>query len=444
MPAARRPCGAEAARARDHAGGGRCGPTSASTRMPTLARDVAHARTGRPGGRAARRRRTIRAGPSSTRPTSLAGDGTISHRRDRPLRVHDQRRALHRRREARGVAARASSAAPRRAPRRRARRPPPTRGPRDRAATDRRAPRPRDSRCSVRRAIPRGSRCGRRASSCALGDDFALPRGRRSTRAAAPRGTPIQWTVGVAALPGRPAARRGSPRSTRAGKLTTVRPADFADATFDVVATAAGRSATARCEVDVARQLRGPARAVRARPERRDATSPRSRSWRRRPSARPTCSAEDGARRRRMHLHRASSAALDGGARRRRRRRRPTRSRKGRGVEQAAEERHAEQHARVRATRSGEREAEHAAQMKRAPRERRSGAAGGRGGQAARGPAPRARCSVRRAAASSRGATTYCSFDSNRLVAVARPREPDDRARPAASARPASAASTPA
>ena len=89
-----------AASSRSAAGGAHSGPTSASIRCPRW-RATSTPRTRTRGARAARRRRATRGTPSSTRRTSPRGDNTISDRRDGPLRVHDQRGALHRRREAR-------------------------------------------------------------------------------------------------------------------------------------------------------------------------------------------------------------------------------------------------------------------------------------------------------------------------------------------------------
>ena len=104
--------------------GARSAPTQCLDRMPTLARNV-HSQDGHSWRTRCSTPPATRARASSTRPTFVAA-ARCHDRRDRPLRVHHQRRPLHRRREAR----RARSSADRRRrrrrpPRRRRGRPPP-------------------------------------------------------------------------------------------------------------------------------------------------------------------------------------------------------------------------------------------------------------------------------------------------------------------------------
>ena len=98
---------------------------------------------------------------------------------------------------------------------------------------------------AARRALRRGSRFAPRASSCAweTRSGFAPSSSTRSAASRAHRSSGPSARCG--SRTGKPTRRRRP--STRPGKLSV--PGDCADATFDVVATAAGRSA--RSSVDV-------------------------------------------------------------------------------------------------------------------------------------------------------------------------------------------------
>jgi hypothetical protein len=224
-------------------------------------------------------------------------------------------------------------------------------------------------------------------------------------------GTPIQWTVGpVTFRDGQP--HTGVPAIDGAGRLS-VPAQDFTDSSFDVIATAADRSARAAVEVTSAANYEAllaqsgldsngerdePAVAVLATSS-IGATDAR---------------AEDGARRRRITFIAVVAVlalalgvvALFG----------MQRARRARAAELAAEERHAEkmrEYERVKR----EREEGHAAQMKKhlesvAIAQQQAAAAAARGIES--GPMFCPSCRREHPAGS-----TFCPFDSNRLVAVA-------------------------
>jgi hypothetical protein len=242
-----------------------------------------------------------------------------------------------------------------------------------------------------------------------LGDAFVF-RAAVLDAGGCPTGTPILWTVGAVTFrDGQPHA--GSPTIDASGNLT-IPSADFTDATFDVVATAAGKSARAAVEVatpaDYAALLAQsglgptgerdePAVAVLA------TTSIGAENTR----------AEDGARKRRL-IFIAVIGGLTGlllvvatvGV---------SRSRKGRKVEAAAEARHSEK-MREFERQKAQREAQHAAQMKAhlesvAIAQQQAAAAAARGVDT--GPMFCPSCRREYPAG-----TTYCSFDSNKVVAI--------------------------
>jgi hypothetical protein len=225
-----------------------------------------------------------------------------------------------------------------------------------------------------------------------------------------PTGTPIQWAVGpVAFKDGQ--AHAGMPSIDGTGSLS-IPPSDFTESSFDVVATAAGKSARASVQVTspadydalLAQSGLGPtgerdepAIAILA------TTSIGSESAR----------AEDGARRRRLIFIGVVGGltllllvvAIVGASR----------SRRGRKVEAAAEARHVEK-MRDYERHKAHREAEHAAQMRAhlesvAVAQQQAAASAARGQDAG----PMFCPSCRREYPSG---TTYCSFDSNRLVAI--------------------------
>jgi hypothetical protein len=226
-----------------------------------------------------------------------------------------------------------------------------------------------------------------------------------------PTGTPIVWTLGpINFKDGQPHA--GQPAVDTTGNVT-VPTQDFTDATFDVLATAAGRSARASVQVtstanyeallvqsglDPNGERDEPAVAILA-------TSSIGAA---------DAKTEDGAKKRRM----AFIAVVGGlalllgmvaivGARR---------ARKARLAEAAAESRHAEK-MREYERQKQEREGRHAAQMKAhlesvAVAQQQAAAAAARGQST--GPMYCPSCRREYAAG-----PTYCSFDSNRLVAIA-------------------------
>jgi len=223
--------------------------------------------------------------------------------------------------------------------------------------------------------------------------------------------TPIQWTVGtVAFADGQPHA--GQPTIDASGALH-VPSQGFADATFDVVATAGGRSARAAVEVTS--------------PANYDALLAQSglgpNGERDEPSvavlatstigAKDVKAADDAQRRRVTFIAVVGSLALALGALALVGRRR---ARKAREAERAAEERHADkmrEYERVRR----EREEHHAAQMKKhlesvGLAQQQAAAAAARGIDS--GPMFCPSCRRELPAGS-----TFCPFDANRLVAIA-------------------------
>ena len=389
--------------------------------MPTLARK-AHS-TGRrvvadamldPPERSAPSRR------STPRTFWLSGDNDPD-RRDRTLRADHQQRALHRGRRATRVRRlRRGNAGP--DARRRGRR-----ESRDRRAVERRdrpepggppdAARyePGADRLRGRLQLPPGApsrlevRPSRKLLRWATRSDFAPS---SVDAAGCLTGTPIQWAVGALRFKDGEVHAVGAHHRRR---RQAQRPGRFTDATFDVVATAAGRSARSVGRRHVARDVRRAPRAVGSGPER---TAGRTRRG----------GAGDGLHRRietdAPRTARAQRRAIFIVRRGRPRRRAsaswPPSARCGRarrrGVEQAAESRHAEK------MREYERQKRRAGGDARgadegAPGERRERPAGSRGGGRARRCTP-GRCSARRAGGSSPAGATFCPFDSNRLVAI--------------------------
>jgi hypothetical protein len=242
-----------------------------------------------------------------------------------------------------------------------------------------------------------------------LGDAFVF-RAAVVDAGGCPTGTPIQWAVGAVVFKDGQ-AHAGVPTIDASGSLT-IPASDFVDATFDVVATAAGKSARAAVEVatpaDYAALLAQsglgptgerdePAVAVLA------TTSIGAENAR----------AEDGARKRRLLFIGIVGGltllllvvAIVGASR----------SRKGRKVEAAAEARHVEK-MRDFERHKAQREAQHAAQMKAhlesvAVAQQQAAAAAARGQDS--GPMFCPSCRREYPAG-----TTYCSFDSNRVVAI--------------------------
>jgi hypothetical protein len=225
-----------------------------------------------------------------------------------------------------------------------------------------------------------------------------------------PTGTAIQWNVGpVTFKDGQ--AHAGVPTIDASGNLT-IPSTDFTDATLDVIATAAGRSARAAVQVTTPANFEAllaqsglgptgerdePAVTVLA------TTSIGAESAR----------AEDGARKRRMLFIGVVGGltallvvvAIVGASR----------SRKGRKAEAAAEARHAEK-MRDFERHKAQREAQHAAQLKAhlesvAVAQQQAAAAAARGQDT--GPMFCPSCRREYPAG-----TTHCSFDANRVVAI--------------------------
>ena len=225
-----------------------------------------------------------------------------------------------------------------------------------------------------------------------------------------PTGTGIQWTVGTVAFrDGQTHA--GVPAIDAAGNLT-IPAADFTDATFDVVATAAGKSARASVEVAIpadydallAQSGLGPTG---------ERDEPAVTSLGTTSIGAENARAEDGARKRRLVFIGVVGGltllllvvAVIG----------VSRSRRGRKVEAAAEARHLEK-MRDFERHKAQREAQHAAQMKAhlesvAVAQQQAAAAAARGQDT--GPMFCPSCRREYPAG-----TTYCSFDSNRVVAI--------------------------
>jgi hypothetical protein len=242
-----------------------------------------------------------------------------------------------------------------------------------------------------------------------LGDVFAF-RGRVLDAAGCPTGTPIAWSVGpIAFKDGQ--AHTGQPSIEAGGKLT-VPAQDFADATFDVVATAAGRSTRASVEVTS--------------PANYDALLAQSgldpNGERDEPSVTALVSsaigasgtrAEDGARRRRLVFAGVVGglALLLGGVAAFG----AHRSRRARKAQQAAEQRHAEKMREYERAKR-EREEQHAHQMKAhlesvAVAQQQAAAAAARGVDSGMMYCPSCRREIP-------GGMTHCPYDSNRLVTV--------------------------
>jgi hypothetical protein len=228
--------------------------------------------------------------------------------------------------------------------------------------------------------------------------------------AGCPTGTPIQWTVGAVTFKDGQ-THAGAPTIDAVGNVT-IPAADFTDATFDVVATAAGKSARASVEVAIPADYDAllaqsglgptgerdePAVAILA------TTSIGAENAR----------AEDGARKRRLIFIGVVGGltllllvvAVFG----------VMRARRGRKVEAAAEARHVEK-MRDFERQKAQREAQHAAQMKAhlesvAVAQQQAAAAAARGQDT--GPMFCPSCRREYPAG-----TTYCSFDSNRVVAI--------------------------
>ncbi len=241
------------------------------------------------------------------------------------------------------------------------------------------------------------------------GDTFAF-HGAVLDAAGCGTGTTIQWTLGAITFKDGQ-AHAGLPTVDASGKLV-VPSQDFGDATFDVVATAAGRSARASVQVavpadfdallaqsglDSSGELDAPAVAVLA-------TSSIGAA---------DAKAQDGARKRKLVFIGviAALASLLGvvsviGARR---------AGRAKKAEAGAQERHAEKMKDFE-RQKGEREAQHAAQMK-AHREGVALAQQQSAAQAARGidTGPVYCPSCRREFPAG---TAFCTFDANRLVAI--------------------------
>jgi hypothetical protein len=234
-----------------------------------------------------------------------------------------------------------------------------------------------------------------------------------------PTATPIQWTVGTVTFKSRPGSGgAGDPQShaaqptVDAAGLLTVPASDFGDAAFDLVATAAGRSAHAAVEVtsaanydallaqsglDSKGELSEPAVAV-------IATSAIGSAG---------AHAEDGAARRRLVFVAVivglalvlGVVALVGRAR----------ARHARAAEDAAEQRHSERMQEYEVAKR-EREARHAVHMKKymesvAIAQQQAAAAAARGIDTG----PMFCLSCRRELP---GGIVFCPFDANRLVTV--------------------------
>jgi hypothetical protein len=225
-----------------------------------------------------------------------------------------------------------------------------------------------------------------------------------------PTGTAIQWSVGAVVF--KDGQRHpGVPAIDASGNLT-VPASDFTDATFDVVATAAGKSARAAVQVAtpadydalLAQSGLGPTG---------ERDEPAVAILATTAIGAENAKAEDGARKRRLlfigvigglTLLLLVVAILAA-----------TRSRKGRKVEAAAEARHVEK-MRDFERHKAQREAQHAAQMKAhlesvAVAQQQAAAAAARGQDT--GPMFCPSCRREYPAG-----TTYCSFDSNRVVAI--------------------------
>jgi hypothetical protein len=244
-----------------------------------------------------------------------------------------------------------------------------------------------------------------------LGDDFSM-RAVVLDASGCSTSTPIQWTIAnLHFADGQ--AHGGQPSVDAAGKLT-VPSADFADATFEVVATAAGRSAKSAIQATSPTNYE----AMLA----QSGLGPQGESSEAAVAILATGSigatdsrAEDGAGKRRaifigviVGLGALLGVVAFVGVRR---------SRKGKAFEHAAEERHAER-LREFEDQKKQREEKHAAQMQAhldSVKKAQDAAAAMAAARAA-GPGPVFCPSCRREFPA---ATTFCPFDSNKLVPVA-------------------------
>ena len=241
------------------------------------------------------------------------------------------------------------------------------------------------------------------------GDTFAF-RGTVLDANGCPTGTPIQWTLGpVTFKDGQP--HGGSPSIDGMGNLT-VPSADFAEGSFDVIATAAGRSARASVQVSSPADY-GALLAQSGLDSKGERDEPAVAVIATSSIGAGDTKADDGARRRRI----AFIAVVAGlalvlvvvaiiGA---------TRSRRAKDAESAASQRHAEK-MREWERHKAERESRHAAQMKAhlesiAVAQQQAAAAAARGQSS--GPMFCPSCRREYPAG-----TAYCSIDSNRLVAM--------------------------
>jgi hypothetical protein len=242
-----------------------------------------------------------------------------------------------------------------------------------------------------------------------LGDAFAFHASVLDTNGC-PTGTPILWTVGTVVFKdGQP--HGGAPAVDASGNLT-IPASDFTEATFDVIATAAGRSARAAVQVSspadydalLAQSGLGPTG---------ERDEPAIALLATTSIGAENARAEDGARKRRLIFIGVVGGltvlllvvAVVGASR----------SRRGRKVEADAEARHLEK-MREYEQHKTHREAQHAAQMRAhlesvAVAQQQAAAAAARGQETG----PMFCPSCRREYPSG---TTYCSFDSNLLVAI--------------------------
>jgi hypothetical protein len=247
-----------------------------------------------------------------------------------------------------------------------------------------------------------------------LGDVFAF-HARVLDSSGCATGTPLQWTVANVVFKDPSAgadAGRTQPAVDAMGKLT-VPAQDFSDATFDVVVTAAGRSARASVQVTVPANYEALLAQSGLGPN-GERDEPAVTSLATTAIGASDAHAEDGAAHRRLVFAGVvggltlvlGGVALVG----------VRRSKKAREAHRAAEERHAEKLAEYERVKR-EREQQHAVQMKAhlesvALAQQQAAAAAARG--IASGPMFCPSCRRELPAG-----TTHCPFDSNRLVAVA-------------------------
>jgi hypothetical protein len=243
-----------------------------------------------------------------------------------------------------------------------------------------------------------------------LGDTFAF-HARVLDGSGCPTGTAIQWALGPITFKDATATHGAQPTLEPTGKLS-VPAQDFSDATFDVVATAAGRSAHA--SVQVASPANYEALLAQAGLDPNgERDEPAVASLATSAIGAIGTRAEDGARRRRfvfigivggMALLLGGVAVI--GLRR---------SKKARDAQKAAETRHAEKMREYERAKR-EREQQHAAQMKAhlesvAMAQQQAAAAAARGVDSGTMFCPSCRRELP-------AGTTHCPYDSNRLVPV--------------------------